>query len=69
MTATPNPIHISFDGWSSPGTATFFAVVAHYFDTVGDFNTRLLALPRVKGTYNGETLAKGVVEVVERFGF
>lgn len=69
ITVTPNPIHISFDGWSSPGTAAFFAVVAHYFDAAGDFNTRLLALPRIKGTHNGENLAKGVIEVVERFGF
>jgi hypothetical protein len=69
ITATPNPIHISFDGWSSPGTAAFFAVVAHYFNAAGEFNTRLLALPRIKGTHNGENLANGVVEVVERFGF
>ncbi|KAK4233066.1 hypothetical protein C8A03DRAFT_39251, partial [Achaetomium macrosporum] len=69
ITATPNPIHISFDGWSSPGTAAFFAVVAHYFDVAGDFNTRLLALPRINGTHNGENLAKGVIEVVEGFGF
>jgi hypothetical protein len=69
ITMTPNPIHISFDGWSSPGTAAFFAVVAHYFDATGDFNTRLLALPRIEGTHNGENLAKGVIEVVERFGF
>lgn len=69
ITSTPNPIHISFDGWSSPGTAAFFAVVAHSFDAAGNFNTRLLALPRIKGTHNGENLAKGVVEVVECFGF
>jgi hypothetical protein len=67
--ATPNKIHISFDGWSSPGTAAFFAVVAHYFDQLGIFQTKLLALPRIKGTHNGENLAKGVIEVVERFSF
>lgn len=69
LLATPNPIHISFDGWSSPGTATFLAVVAHYFDTAGIFHTTLIALPRIKGTHNGENLAKGVIEVIERFGF
>lgn len=69
LTANSNPIHISFDGWSSPGAAAFFAVVAHYFDALGGYNTKLLALPRIKGTHNGENLAKGVIEVVERFGF
>ena len=68
LLATPNSIHISFDGWSSPGTAAFFAVVAHYFDNAGAFNTKLIALPRIKGTHNGENLAKGMIEVIERFG-
>ncbi|KAK3938950.1 hypothetical protein QBC46DRAFT_342996 [Diplogelasinospora grovesii] len=67
--AKPNKIHISFDRWSSPGTAAFFAVVAHYFDQLRIFQTKLLALPRIKGTHNGENLAKGVIEVVKRFSF
>ncbi|KAM7191378.1 Ribonuclease H-like domain containing protein [Rhypophila sp. PSN 637] len=69
LLATPNPIHISFDGWSSPGTATFLPVVVHYFNTASIFHTTLIALPRIKGTHNGENLAKGVIEVIKRFGF
>ena len=68
LLATPNPIYISFDGWLSLGIVAFFAVVAHYFDNAGVFNTKLMALLRIKGTHNGENLAKGMIEVIERFG-
>ncbi|KAM7210618.1 hypothetical protein V8F06_013992, partial [Rhypophila decipiens] len=67
LLATPYPVHLSFDGWSSPGTAAYFAVVAHFFDEERVLNTKLLALPRIRGTHNGENLTKGVIEVVEHF--
>jgi hypothetical protein len=68
MAESPYKKHLSFDLWTSPGTAAFLAVVAHYFDVSGALQTHLLALPRIRGSHTGENIAVGVQGIVEQFG-
>jgi len=67
MAESPYKKHLSFDLWTSPGTAAFLAVVAHYFDVSGALQTHLLALPRIRGSHTGENIAVGIQGIVEQF--
>ena len=67
MAESPYKKHLSFDLWTSPGTAGFLAVVAHYFDVSGALQTHLLALPRIRGSHTGENIAVGIQGIVEQF--
>ena len=50
---TPHKIHISFDLWTS-GSLAMMDIVAHFLDSAGVYQTRLLSLPRLLGPHDGE---------------
>jgi hypothetical protein len=41
--ATPYKIHLSFDLWTSSNCVAMMAIIAHFFDGVGAYQTRLLS--------------------------
>jgi hypothetical protein len=65
--ATPYKIHLSFDLWTSSNCFAMMGIVAHFFDVAGGYQTRLLGLPRICGSHDGETQARLLRGVVDQF--
>lgn len=72
---TRSNIHLSFDLWTSPNCHAIIAVVAHYIDSKGRRQTKLLAIRQLKGEHSGENIAASVLKVIkvyrirDRIGF
>ena len=63
---TPHKIHISFDLWTS-GSLVMMAIVAHFLDLAGVYQTRLLSLPRLLGAHDGENQAQLILKILTDF--
>lgn len=60
-------IHISFDLWTSPNCYAIIAIVAHFIDTKGSRQTKLLAIRQLKGEHSGENIAACVLRVMKEY--
>ncbi|EAQ86297.1 hypothetical protein CHGG_07550 [Chaetomium globosum CBS 148.51] len=59
--------HLSFDLWTSSHDLALLAVVVHYFESSGNYQTHLLTLSRITGTHASENIAPGVLDVIKTF--
>lgn len=60
-------IHLSFDLWTSPNYYTIISVVAHFIDSKGYRQTKLLAIRQLKGEHSGENIAGSVLQVIKEY--
>jgi hypothetical protein len=60
-------IHLSFDLWTSPNYYTIISVVAHFIDSKGCRETKVLAIRRLKGEHSGENIAASVLQVIKEY--
>ncbi|EAQ91340.1 hypothetical protein CHGG_03275 [Chaetomium globosum CBS 148.51] len=67
LKASPHQKHLSFDLWTSSHGLALLAVVVHYFESSGNYQTHLLTLSRITGTHAGENIAPGVLDVIKTF--
>lgn len=67
LEASPHQKHLSFDLWTSSHGLALLAVVVHYFESSGNYQTHLLTLSRITGTHAGENIAPGVLDVIKTF--
>ncbi|EAQ91970.1 hypothetical protein CHGG_00205 [Chaetomium globosum CBS 148.51] len=65
LKASPHQKHLSFDLWTSSHGLALLAVVVHYFESSGNYQTHLLTLSRITGTHAGENIAPGVLDVIK----
>jgi len=63
---TPHKIHIAFDLWTS-GSLAMMAIVGHFLDSAGVYQTRLLSLPRLLGAHSGANQAQLVFQILNDF--
>jgi hypothetical protein len=64
---TRSNIHLSFDLWTSPNYYAIIAIVAHFIDSKGYRQTKLLALRQLKGEHSGENIAASVLKVIKEY--
>jgi hypothetical protein len=60
-------IHLSFDLWTSPNCYAMIAIVAHFIDSKGYRQTKLLAIRQLKGEHSGENIAASVRKVIKEY--
>ncbi|EAQ84314.1 hypothetical protein CHGG_10718 [Chaetomium globosum CBS 148.51] len=60
LEASPHQKHLSFDLWTSSHGLALLAVVVHYFESSGNYQTHLLTLSRITGTHAGENIAPAI---------
>ena len=60
-------IHITFDLWTSPNNIALLSIIAHFVDTSGKLQIRLLSLERVEGSHGGENQARIMVQLFRDF--
>lgn len=60
-------IHISFDLWTSPNCYAMIAIVAHFIDSKGSRQTKLLAIRQLKNEHSGENIAACVLRVIKEY--
>jgi len=53
LRSTRSNIHLSFDLWTSPNYYAIIAIVAHFIDSRGYRQTKLLAIRQLKGEHSG----------------
>jgi hypothetical protein len=57
-------IHINFDLWSSPNSLGLIIVIAHFLNKDLKNRSLLTGIRRVKGSYNGENIAKAIILIL-----
>jgi hypothetical protein len=67
LSAALTPIHLSVDLWSTPHRRSMLAICAQWVDGSFKLQKALLAMPEVKFSHSGETQAKLIVGVLEKF--
>ena len=60
-------IHLSFNLWTSPNFYSIIAIVAHFIDSKGHRQTKLLAIRQLKGEHSGENIAASVLQVIREY--
>jgi hypothetical protein len=60
-------IHISFDLWTSPNYYTIMAIIAHYIDSNGICQAKLIALRSLDGEHTGENMAALLLKVFREY--
>jgi hypothetical protein len=63
LRAARSNIHISFDLWTSPNCYAIMAVIAHYIDSNGARQAKLIALRSLDGEHTGENMAALLLKV------
>jgi hypothetical protein len=59
---------VSFNGWTSPNKLAIIRVVVYYLDKDLVNRSYLVGIPRIRGTYTGENIAKAVMPVLLEMG-
>ena len=67
LRSTRSNIHLSFDLWTSPNCYAIIAIVAHFIDSKGYRQTKLLAIRQLKGEHSGENIAASVLKVIKEY--
>ena len=67
LRAARSNIHISFDLWTSPNCYAIMAIVAHYIDSNGDRQAKLIALRSLDGEHTGENMAALLLKVFREY--
>src|SRR5436190_22361557 len=67
LRSTRSNIHISFDMWTSPNCYAIMAIVAHYIDSNGDRQAKLIALRSHDGEHTGENMAALLLKVFREY--
>jgi hypothetical protein len=60
-------IHFSFDLWTSSNFYAMIAIVAHFIDSNGCRQTKLLAIRQLKGEHSGENIAEAILQVIKEY--
>ncbi|KAF6804545.1 transposase-like protein [Colletotrichum musicola] len=64
LQAAISRIHLAFDLWTSPSRAAIMGVSAHYIDSEGTLQQRLIALREQYGAHTGDNLALNLADVI-----
>ena len=67
LRAARSNIHISFDLWTSPNYYAFMAIIAHYIDSKGDRQAKLIALRSLDGEHTAENMAALLLKVFREY--
>lgn len=67
LRAARSNIHISFDLWTSPNCYAIIAIVAHYIDSNGKRQAKLIALRSLDGEHTGENMAALLLKVFREY--
>jgi hypothetical protein len=67
LRAARSNIHISFDLWTSPNCYAIMAIVAHYIDSSGERQAKLIALRSIDGEHTGENMAALLLKVFREY--
>src|SRR5579871_1761897 len=67
LRAARSNIHISFDLWTSPNYYAIMAIVAHYIDSDGKRQAKLIALRSLDGEHTGENMAALLLKVFREY--
>jgi hypothetical protein len=67
LRAARSNIHISFDLWTSPNCYAIMAIVAHYIDSNGKRQAKLIALRSIDGEHTGENMAALLLKVFQEY--
>ena len=67
LRAARTNIHISFDLWTSPNYYAIMAIIAHYIDSIGARQAKLLAFRSLDGEHTGENMASLLVKVFREY--
>jgi hypothetical protein len=67
LRAARSNIHISFDMWTSPNCYAIMAVIAHYIDSNGKRQAKLIALRYLEGEHTGENMAALLLKVFREY--
>ena len=67
LRAARSNIHISFDLWTSPNCYAIMAIIAHYIDSNGIRQAKLIALRSLDGEHTGENMAALLLKVFQEY--
>ena len=67
LRAARSNIHISFDMWTSPNCYAIMAVIAHYIDSNGKLQAKLIALRYLEGEHTSENMAALLLKVFREY--
>jgi hypothetical protein len=67
LRAARSNIHISFDLWTSPNYYAIMAIIAHYIDSNGARQAKLMALRSLDGEHTGENMAALLLKVFREY--
>src|SRR5579871_908118 len=67
LRAARSNIHISFDLWTSPNCYAIMAIIAHYIDSNGKRQAKLIALRSIDGEHTGENMAALLLKVFREY--
>jgi hypothetical protein len=67
LRAARSNIHISFDLWTSPNCYAIMAIVAHYIDSNGKRQAKLIAFRSIDGEHTGENMAALLLKVFREY--
>jgi hypothetical protein len=67
LRAARSNIHISFDLWTSPNCYAIMAIIAHYIDSNGGRQAKLIALRSLDGEHTGENMAALLLKVFREY--